>query len=538
MKTLIAQINPTVGDIPGNTRKIIDAIRRGKDQGADLVVVPEMATTGYPPEDLLLLDEFVAAAEAAIIEIRAETLGIAAIIGSVRRGMRAEKPLYNTAAVIENGRLIGYQDKSLLPTYDVFDERRYFAVAREQRQWQLAGQQIGITICEDMWQHAGFLTTAEYTSDPIEGLKGVDFMVCLSASPYHLGKPALRERICQKAAATLDCPVLFCNQIGGNDSLIFDGSSMAVFGKKLIRTSGFKEADLLVNHQTPAGIVVSTTPEEELYRALVLGVRDYFYKQGFTKACLGLSGGVDSALVACIACEALGKEHVLAVAMPSRYSSEGSKTDAAMLAANLGIELRSISIEDPFQSYLDLLAPQFEGCTVDATEENLQARIRGNILMALSNKFGHLLLTTGNKSEMAMGYATLYGDMAGGLGVINDVTKGQVYSICRWINRDQEIIPENTLTKPPSAELRPDQKDSDTLPDYAIIDQVLQSYVEEHRSPEAISAAYDIDPAIVMDLVRKIHRSEYKRRQAPPGLRVSEKAFSVGRRFPIVQTWV
>jgi len=544
MRVLIAQINPTIGDLPGNTGKILRSIEIAREQSAQLVLFPELALTGYPPEDFLLLPHFIHDVEQHLHTIVEASKDIAVIVGLPRQNPeRTEKKLFNSAAIIHNQKILGFQDKILLPTYDVFDERRYFEPASSVRLWEIDGMNIGVTICEDIWQHSEMVKYTSYRRDPVQELSVLvpDFVVNLSASPYSLNKSGNRQEVCCKAAATLHCPLILCNQVGGNDSLIFDGYSFYAGkdGKIIDYAKGFEEDHLLVDlskKSKPRSF--QTDPIEDLYRALVLGLRDYFQKSGFTKACLGISGGIDSALVACIAVEALGVKNVLGITMPSRYSSPGSFTDAMQLIKTLGIDHKEISIEGPFKSYLELLEPQFSDKPWDATEENLQARIRGMILMAVSNKFGYIVLSTGNKSEIAMGYATLYGDMCGGLTVISDVTKGQVYALAKWINRNKEIIPTNTIVKPPSAELKPNQKDSDTLPDYDIIDNVLQSYVEDHCSPQEIVGRYGYSLELVEDLVRRIHRNEYKRRQSAPGLRISERAFSVGRRFPIVQRYV
>ena len=544
MRILLAQINPTVGDLKGNTAKILKGIAKGKEESVDLIVFPELCLSGYPPEDFLLLSHFVDALNHHLDTIVKATSGIAVILGIPRYNPKAhEKKLCNSAAVIQDQKLLGFQDKALLPTYDVFDERRYFEPATESRIWELFGKKIGITICEDIWQHSQGIKFTDYREDPVVHLseQSPDVVINLSASPFRTGKFEERLNVCAEAAKTLRCPLLLCNQVGGNDSLIFDGYSLSVDrnGELLDYAKGFEEDFLLVDlDQSVSPKSFVPRENEDLFRALVLGVRDYFQKLGLSHACLGISGGIDSAVVACIATEALGKENVLGVMMPSRYSSEESRNEAIQLIAALGISSNLISIESVFQGYLDLLIPHFEKKPPDVTEENLQARIRGMILMALSNKLGHLVLSTGNKSELAMGYATLYGDMCGGLGVINDVTKNQVYDLARWINRDSEIIPWNTIGKAPSAELRPNQKDSDSLPDYAIVDNVLQAYVEEHHSPEHIAQTFGYPLSLVQDLVRRIHFNEYKRRQSAPGLRVSQKAFSVGRRFPIVQRWI
>lgn len=544
MKILTAQINPTIGALANNAEKIILAIELGKKKGADIVLFPELSITGYPPQDLLLLPNFIEETQKQLDRIIATTDNIIAVVGLPRYNPeKTEKPLFNSAAIIQNKQLIGFQDKSLLPTYDVFTERRYFEPAFKIKLWNLSGIKAGITICEDIWQYSDLKQDTLYRKNPIEELlqQKPDILLNLSASPFSLSKLQNRLKVCGNAATTLNCPVIYCNQVGGNDSLIFDGYSLHVSpkGELLKLAKGYEEDFMLIDlNEKPKPINIHHQSDEELYKALVLGVRDYFFKSGFSKACLGLSGGIDSAVAACIAVEALGKQNVLGLLMPSRYSSEGSKTDAIQLAENLGIESRDISIEKPFQCYLDLLSPSFKDFPQDATEENLQARIRGMLLMAFSNKFGYLIISTGNKSEIAMGYTTLYGDMCGGLSILSDVTKMQIYALARWINRQKKIIPQNSIDKPPSAELRLNQTDQDTLPSYQVIDNVLQAYVEEHQSPTVIAEKFNYPLEVVNDLIRRIHRNEYKRRQSPPGLRVSEKAFSEGRRFPIVERWV
>lgn len=541
MQIYLAQINPTIGAIEANIALMLKAIEQAKAENADLIVFPELAVTGYPPEDFLLLHSFVEKAESSLNLLIEASSSIGVIAGTIRKNSTAgEKPLFNTAAILYDGKLIGFQDKALLPTYDVFDEGRYFEPVKAAfSPWKIGPYQIGITICEDIWKHAD---RAQYTRDPIQELQGkpIDLLVNLSASPFHRGKNKIRLEIAAKAAHTLNTPVALVNQVGGNDSLIFDGHSFLLDAKGNLSclAKGFTQDFCLIDtqHLTPAHYKEDVY--KELHEALVLGIRDYFRKSGFKTACLGLSGGIDSALVACLAAEALGEKNVLACAMPSRFSSKESIEDASYLAKNLDIRLQVIPIEQPFEAFLDLLTPYFQDKPQDTTEENIQARIRGIILMALSNKHGHIVLSTGNKSEMAMGYCTLYGDMTGGLSVINDLTKEQVYALSRWINRDREIIPQRTIDKPPSAELRPDQKDSDSLPPYPVVDAILKDYIEKGLSPEEIAKANNLALPLVNDLIRKIHQSEYKRRQAPPGLRVSEKAFSIGRRFPIVQRWV
>lgn len=543
MKVALAQINPIVGALEYNTEKIIKFTSIAKERGADLVVFPEMALIGYPPEDLLSLPSFIDAVGEALEKISRASKGIALLVGCVRNNRSGgEKGLFNAAALIQDGELVGFQDKILLPDYDVFSERRYFEPGRSAHLWNIKGTRVAVTICEDIWQHAQAVEYATYVRDPILEFKDAapDLLINLSASPYYIQQHKNRLLVSRAVAKTLRCPVLYCNQVGGNDSLIFDGYSFIMDAEGVIvqEAKGFEEDLLLFDSENLHPLHVSRHKSlEDLFHALVLGVRDYFQKLGWKKACFGLSGGIDSAVVAVIAREALGPENILALTLPSRFSSPESSADAQQLAHNLGIKCQALSIEKPFESFLELLTPHFQGLPFNTTEENLQARIRGMILMAFSNKFGYLVLSTGNKSEMAMGYSTLYGDMCGGLGVLSDVTKGQVYALAHWINQETEWIPLPIISKPPSAELRPHQKDTDGLPEYSIVDCVLQGYVEEHQSPEEIAQKNHLPLELVKDLVRKIHLNEYKRRQAPPGLRVTKKSFTVGRRFPIVQHW-
>lgn len=543
MRIFLAQLNPIIGDLRGNTAKIIASIQAGRKKGAALVLFPELALSGYPPQDFLLLSTFMDCMSVKLEEIVAASKGISVMVGLPRRNpTKSGKELYNSAAIIENGILLGYQDKMLLPTYDVFDERRYFEPAEHMQIWKIAGQRVGVTICEDIWQNST-LNETNYQRDPVQELKvqHPDFIVNLSASPFNALKTDSRYTVCKDAASVLKCPVILCNQVGANDNLIFDGHSLFVGanGEIIQEAKGFQEDFLMIDScDTKKHFFSPHNSTEDLYQALILGVKDYFFKSGFSQACLGLSGGVDSAVVACIAAEALGPENVIGVIMPSRYSSEGSIRDASCLARNLGISLHTIPIEAPFEAYLTLLCPEFENKPIDHTEENLQARIRGMILMALSNKHGYIVLSTGNKSEFALGYATLYGDMCGGLSVIGDLVKRDVYALAAWINRSKEIIPLDTIKKPPSAELRPNQLDSQTLPAYDIVDNVVEAYVEKLLSKEAIVEKYGYSPELVQGLIQKIHRNEYKRRQSAPGLRVSQKAFFAGRHFPIVQGFI
>lgn len=541
MRICMAQLNPIIGDLKGNTKKIIAAVEKARKNKADIVLFAELTICGYAPGDLLLHDDFIKANEECLKEIVKASKDICIIVGLVRINPGKGKHLYNSAAVVQDGQIIGYYNKCLLPTYNVFDERRYFEPGREVKTFQICDQKVGIIICEDIWQHSGYVAT-RYPHDPVEDLKEhkPDILLNLSASPYQFDKPDIRVEVCAKAARTLKCPVLLCCQVGGNDDLIFDGYSVVVDSEGNLRQlgKGFAEDFFTVDLKASiCNIPFQYNQMGDLYQALVLGVRDYFTKQGFSKALFGLSGGIDSALVASIAADALGPENVIGVSMPSGYSSQGSIDDAKKLAQNLGIGFKMIPIEEAFEDYLKMLGPHFEGKPVDVTEENLQARIRGMILMALSNKLGHIVLSTGNKSEMGLGYCTLYGDMCGGLGVIADVLKTQVYDLSRWVNRIEEIIPYSTIDKPPSAELRPDQLDLDSLPDYGTVDKILKAYVEDHLSAKQIIDQYRLQPEVVHDLIRRLHSAEYKRRQAPPAIRVSKVSFSVGRRFPIVQGW-
>lgn len=542
MKIALAQINPIIGSLKYNCQKMIHFIEEAKKSGAELVLFPELSLTGYPPEDLLLMPSFTEAVEESLNTMLSHSETIAVIVGTVRKNLSGgEKNLFNSAALLYQGQ-IEFYDKTLLPDYDVFSERRYFEPGTLPKVWNLFNKKIAITICEDLWHHAGLVTYSTYSRDPVEELlpQKPDILINISASPYSVGRQATRLKVCQKTAQTLNCPVLLCNQVGGNDSLIFDGSSLCVNpeGKVVRQAKGFLEELIYFESEIdyPA-IHIKSDSTEDLFSALTLGVHDYFSKLGWQKALLGLSGGIDSAVASVIAVSALGKENVLALSLPSRYSSAEGRYDAKKMAERLGIHFSEISIEPIFESYLDTLHPFFKDEAIDVTEENLQARIRGTLLMAFSNKFGYLLLSTGNKSEMAMGYSTLYGDMCGGLAVLSDVTKNQVYALASLINREGEVIPQSIIDRAPSAELKLNQKDSDFLPAYPIVDVVLKDYVEDHLSIEEIAKRRDVDLQLVKDLVRKIHHNEYKRRQAPPGLRVTQKAFSAGRRFPIVQHW-
>ena len=546
MKIALAQINPTVGDFRGNTAKIVDFTHQAAAANADLVIFSELAICGYPPADLLEKPSFVARAGEAMQEVAAATasLPIAIIAGFVTPAEKGSgKRVKNSAALVRNGKIEFTQSKMLLPFYDVFDEQRYFAPAESQKPFCLDNERIALTICEDAWNDKTFWPERLYAVDPVDELmreagEGPGSLILnISASPYWRNKRKVRFEMLAAIAKRHRVPVIMVNQVGGNDSLIFDGSSLAIGpdGELLARAHAFEEDLIFVDTKTLTGDIrpKDHTQDAGIYEALVLGTRDYVRKCGFSKALVGLSGGIDSALVACIAVDALGKENVRGITMPSQYSSTGSVDDSRILADNLGIRLDRIAIEGLFRQYEDALAPLFAGTKPDLTEENIQSRIRGALLMAMSNKFGALVLTTGNKSEMSVGYCTLYGDMVGALAVIGDVMKTRVYDLCRYINREREIIPAAILEKPPSAELRPGQKDIDSLPPYEVLDPILEAYVERYETPEAIAADHGFDLELVRSVVKLVERSEYKRQQAAPVLKVTEKAFGMGRRFPI-----
>jgi len=544
MHILAAQLNQTIGDFEGNREKIIAVLDRARAKKADIVLFPELAICGYPPEDLLCHASFIDEMEKSLQKIIESSSGLMVIVGLARLNLSNEgKPLFNSAAIIVDGKLLGFYDKWLLPTYDVFDERRYFEPGKNVGCWEYKGKKLGITICEDIWAHSGSIESSLYRVDPIQTLLAYqpDLILNLSASPYHFQKLDTRLQVCRLVSKSVKAPIIMCCQVGGNDQLVFDGSSIYLDAEKdqYRVAKSFQEDDFLIDLEAP--IQESTYVHEpicDLYQALILGTRDYLHKQNFTKVCLGLSGGIDSALAASIAVDALGAENVLCVNMPSIYSSSASIKDAEQLAHNLKTLFYQIPIHKPFETFQELLAPYFQEKEVDVTEENLQARIRGNILMALSNKHGYIVLSTGNKSEMALGYCTLYGDMAGGLAILSDLTKGQVYTLARWINREKEVIPISIIEREPSAELRLNQKDSDSLPDYDIVDAVVTAYLENYLDIAQIASRYQIPFELVQELVVRIHKAEYKRRQAPPGIRVSKKAFRVGRCYPIVQKWI
>ena len=552
MKIAIAQLNPTIGDITNNAKQIINAATDAAKKDVRLLLTPELSLCGYPPRDLLLFPSFVESMSKELKAIATQLPdNIAVLIGTVETNPHAaskgQKPLYNSMALLDKGEVKQVFHKRLLPTYDVFDEDRYFEPGYEANCFTIDEIKVGVSICEDLWNDEQFWGKRSYEVNPIEELAhlGVDVIVNLSASPYTVGKQKLREAMLHHAATSYDKPVIYVNQVGGNDDLVFDGNSVAFnrAGKVVNRAKGF-ETDLVVVESdelmSSAGrdddteIMEAWESNKEIFKALALAVKDYAYKCGFTKAILGLSGGIDSALVAAIASEALGAENVLGVLMPSPYSSDHSISDAVDLVNNLGIKSQKIEIEPAMKAYDTILDPMFAGTEFGIAEENIQSRIRGNLLMAIANKFNYLLLSTGNKSEIAVGYCTLYGDMNGGLAVIADVPKTRVFKLCRWLNRDDEVIPNNIITKPPSAELKPDQKDSDSLPDYEILDGILERIVCHHQSTtEIIEAGHDSE--IVSKVMKLVTRAEFKRRQAPPGIKITDRAFGTGWRMPIAK---
>jgi NAD+ synthase (glutamine-hydrolysing) len=554
VRIALGQINPTIGDFAGNLALIDEVLGQAERAGADLLVLPELALCGYPPRDLLERPAFIDAAGRALAELTARVgrrptpdgRHTAVVVGFPERlpgsGGGAGRLLANAAAFIDQGRVVSIHRKTLLPTYDVFDEWRYFEPATSASCIELGGRRLGVSVCEDVWNDADFWPRRLYREDPIEKLvtAGAEILINISASPFTIEKRHLRPRMLASTARRWGRPLVFVNQVGGQDDLVFDGASLALDERGEVLARGAEMAPDLVMVDLAAGRGDLRPPigsdAEAALDALVLGTRDYARRCGFTGALVGLSGGIDSAVVACIAARALGPTHVLGVAMPSRYSSAHSRQDAAALASALGIRFEEIGIESIFTSYLNTLAPVFAGRAADTTEENLQARVRGALLMALSNKLGSLLLTTGNKSEVATGYCTLYGDMCGGLAVISDVPKTLVYQLAAEINRQRAVIPVSTLTKPPSAELRPDQKDQDTLPPYEVLDAILVAHVEQGLDAAGLVAA-GFDPTVVADVVRRVRLSEYKRRQMPPGLIITGKAFGPGRRYPIAQAW-
>jgi NAD+ synthase (glutamine-hydrolysing) len=541
VKIGLLQLNSTIGDFDANARKLKEGYQRACQSGAELVVAPEMFLCGYPPRDLLLRKDFIVCALRALEELARSAGEVPLLTGYVdRHEKRPGKPLRNAAAILQNGRVLERIWKTLLPTYDVFDEARYFEPAEELKPFVYRNRRIALTICEDIWNDQDFWPERLYRRDPVKELiaQGADLIVNLSASPWHQKKEQVRFSMLQRRAADEQLPLVQVNLVGGNDELVFDGHSV-VFnarGRPLAMGRGFEEDLLLVDltEEKRAPEIHWPPAEEQLYRALSLGLRDYVRKCGFKSVVVGLSGGIDSALAATLAVEALGSQNVLGVAMPSKFSSQGSLRDAKQLAANLGIRLEVIAIEHSVEAVEAGLGPLFASLPRNEAEENIQSRLRGLTLMAISNKFGSLVLTTGNKSELSVGYCTLYGDMCGALGVIADLLKTEVYQLARWINRDKEIIPVESITKPPSAELRPGQTDQDSLPPYDILDDILRAYVVEDLAREQIIQRSH-NPAVVADVLNRVISSEYKRRQAAPGLKVSPRAFGTGRRIPIAQ---
>ncbi len=552
MRIALAQINPTIGDFRGNTLKLREFYERATRQDADLVVFPELATCGYPPGDLLEKDSFLERAGEALRQIAEWTAGEgrpSILCGTALKcETRAGKRARNVAALLEAGEIKFLQQKALLPFYDVFDEQRYFEPAHAQTLTLVKGRPVAITVCEDAWNDKLFWPRRLYPVDPIEELMkqwemlpphldGQRLILNISASPFWHGKPEVRRRMLAALAMRHKAAVVLVNQVGANDSLIFDGGSFAVNARGEVIAQAKEFAEDLVVFDTAGGVLAETesagVDTAEVWDALVLGTRDYVRKCGFSKALIGLSGGIDSALVAAIAVEALGRENVRGIGMPSEFSSEGSVSDAEALARNLGIEFTLLPVRAIYERFTETLAESFAGSEFGLAEENLQPRIRGTLLMALSNKSGALVLTTGNKSEMAVGYCTLYGDMVGALAVIGDVYKTEVYALSRYANREHEVIPQSTLTKPPSAELRPGQMDTDSLPPYEVLDPILQAYVEDYASAEEIAMTQGVDATLVRSVIKLVERSEYKRQQAAPVLKVSKKSFGMGRRFPI-----
>jgi NAD+ synthase (glutamine-hydrolysing) len=541
MKIGFAQINPTVGDLRGNCELIISAYERLAAAGAELVLTPELAITGYPPQDLVFKSRFVPENLALLEKLHSRVGDTALLVGFVDRNHGRGKPFHNAAALLEHGKPIRKTYKSLLPTYDVFDEDRYFEPATRVEPFEVQGKKIGVTICEDIWTDE-YLPRPLYDVEPARSLvaQGAEIILNLSASPFRLGAPACRLEMIAAQARTYHRPICYCNAVGGNDQLIFDGNSIAVnaSGESIVQLAAFHEDEKIVDTGSIHAIEFheAKTPEQ-LFAALSLGLADYCRKCNFRSAVLGLSGGVDSAVTAVIAVDALGAENVIGVSMPSPYSSRGSIDDARGLARSLGIKFLEIPITEAFKIFKGQFKEVFKGLPENETEENMQPRLRAMTLMALSNKFGHLLLSTGNKSELSVGYCTLYGDMAGGLAVISDVPKTTLYELARWLNRKREIIPISTIEKAPSAELKPDQKDQDTLPPYDVLDEILQLYVEENLSARDIIAR-GFDEKTVRWVQRRVDLNEYKREQAAPGLKVTSRAFGMGRKMPIAQRYV
>ncbi len=536
MKIALAQLNYHIGHFSANKAKIIDAIDRAKKQSAELIIFSELAISGYPPRDFLEFDDFIEICEKEILEIASHCTDITAILGGpVRRKKKKGKKLHNAAFLLTDGKIKDVYHKQLLPTYDIFDENRYFEKGKKSKFWEINGIKFGITICEDIWN---IKDNYLYTKSPVEDLakEGIDFLINIAASPFSLKQEKHRKKVLLHNTKKYNVPIIYVNHVGAQTELIFDGNSTIVDhnGKVCCKLPSFQEDLRIIDLNSKSQEETNPEPENmKLESALVLGIKDYFRKLGFKKATLGLSGGIDSALTLVIAVKALGAENVFPILMPSPYSSEHSISDSLKLCDSLNCASHTIHIDHIFNEFNVSLSPLFKGTSFDLTEENIQSRIRGTLLMAYSNKFGAILLNTSNKSELAVGYGTLYGDMAGGLSVIGDLYKTQVFELSKWINRNSELIPWNIINKPPSAELRPNQKDSDSLPDYEDLDKVLKLYIEEHQSPKNIIAS-GLDKNLVDKTLRLVNINEYKRHQSPPILRVSDKAFGMGRRMPIV----
>ncbi|MFN2454877.1 MAG: NAD+ synthase [Pyrinomonadaceae bacterium] len=543
MKIALLQMNPTVGDLAGNAALIAEGVRHAQAQGAELVVTPELGLLGYLPRDLLLNPRFIQNSWDVLQQLAADLADAPPVLVGLAEpnGEVVGRPLFNTAALLRKGQVEQRFRKTLLPTYDVFDEDRYFEPATGNQVLELNGWRLGICICEDVWNDRDFWQRQRYHADPIEELtrQGAQAFINMSASPFSVGKQQLREKLLGSLARKHNLPLVYINQVGGNDDLIFDGrsSTFDAHGHLVARGAEFAEDLVVVDLSNPPDALSPDdfTPESETWSALVLGTRDYVRKCGFRKAILGLSGGIDSALTAAIAVEAVGAENVLGVLMPSPYSSAGSIEDSLQLARNLGMQTLKLPIAKIMGSFDETLSEAFSGCPRDITEENIQARVRGNLLMAMSNKYGALLLTTGNKSELSVGYCTIYGDMSGGLAVISDVPKMMVYRISSWLNRDKEVIPPAIITKAPSAELRPDQTDQDNLPPYHLLDEILYMHIEQHLSAEEIVISGVGDEATVRRVLQLVKTAEFKRRQAAPGLKVTDRAFGTGWRMPIAR---
>jgi NAD+ synthase (glutamine-hydrolysing) len=552
LKIRIEQLNPVVGDISGNVELILESMHNAWKQGCDLLILPELVVCGYPPMDLLERNAFRQRVYQANNQIVAASTNVAVLFGTFTANNGSGRRIFNSAILASGGEIVSVTHKTLLPTYDIFDEFRYFEPNRSFEVVSFKGTRLGITICEDIWNSQNEIIYHIYDQNPAAELKalGAEVLVNVSASPFSKAKAPLRLKMLQNHARDLDMPVLYANQVGANTEVIFDGDSMALQrdGTVVAATRMFDASATDVLWDPISGRLEALSepvnrelPEEErIFRALVRGLRDYFEKSGLPrKAILGLSGGIDSALVAVLACEAIGAENVTALTMPSQFSSAGSVDDSVKLAEELGLQLHQVPIAPLYDGFLEVLTDLFQGTGFGVAEENLQSRSRGVLLMAMSNKFGHLLLNTGNKSEMAVGYCTLYGDTNGGLSAISDLYKTEVYTLSKWINEvwyGREVIPQNIIDKPPSAELRPDQKDTDSLPEYEVLDSILRQYIEEQKSPAEIAAA-GIDKQTAEHVIKMVDLNEYKRRQTPPGLRLSAKAFGIGRRLPIVQQW-